>query len=887
MWPGRLRSHLRSLLEGLLRRRRMEGEMDAELRFHLDRRAADLVASGLDRRLAERRARLEFGGVDGVKERCRAARGLQWSDQIVQDLRYAIRLLYKEPGFTAAVVLTLALGIGVNATLFSLLDAIVRRPLSYAEPSGLVREGSYFPKGALLVFRAQSRALAAVAAYESRGEVNLTGGGDPERVAASHVSSDLFATLGVPAALGRTFLPGEDLAGRDGVAVLSDGFWRQRFGGDPAILGRRVTLDGVSREVVGVMPPGFAFPSAEARLWLPAQLDPKDPVDLWKSTGFGLVGRLRGGVTLAAAQEELRRLIPRVRDSFPWRMPDEWNMGPDNRVLPLQEWMVAGVRPRLLLVWGAGWLVLLVACADVANLMLVRAAARQREIAVRAALGGGRHRLMAQLLTESLVLAVAGSAAGTLLAAAGVPLLKAALPPDTPRLAEVAVDWRMLAFATGLALVTGIACGLLPALRVLGAARATHRLLPALRTAERALQGGVERRRLSAALVVAEVALSAVLLIGAGLLLRSLGELLRVAPGFRPQHVLTARVTPNDSRCDTAARCIALYDGVLDRLRALPGVVQAAAVSDLPLTGEGVKQQTAIDLEGHPVPAGAPAHVATEHDVTTGYFATMGVPLVAGRLFDGAEGARPEPVALVNEALARHFWPGQSAVGKHLRYVWEKPWRRIVGVVGSVRGESLAKVPDWEYYLPYGQATKVAMDVLVRTAGDPAASGEALRRAIAETEAGRDLPVSRVRTLDGIVDASVGASRALMRLLACFAALALALSAVGIYGLIAYTVSRRAHEIGIRMALGATAAQVSRMVLGRALALALLGSLVGSGIALAAGRLLRNLLFGISTADPAVFLAAPALLVATALAAALLPAHRAMQLDPSAALRED
>jgi predicted permease len=474
---------LRSLLEGLLRRRRLEAEMDAELRFHLDRRVADLIASGLTRAEAARRARLELGALDGIKERCREARGLRWTDELGQDLRYALRMLHKEPGFTTAVVLTLALGIGVNTTIFSLLDAIVRKPLSYAAPSRLVREGSYFPKGALLVFRELSRALASVAAYQSRGEVNFTGAGDPERVAGSHVSAELFTTLGVQAALGRTFRPGEDLAGRDRVVVLSDGFWRQRFGGDPGIVGRQLTLDGVGREVVGVMPPDFAFPSAEARLWLPALLDPKDPVDLWKSTGFGLVGRLRPGVTLAEAQEELRRLTPRVRNAFPWRMPDEWNMGAENRVLPLQEWMIAGVRSRLLLVLGAAWLVLLVACADVANLLLARAAVRQREIAVRAALGGGRRRLLTQLLTESLVLASAGSAAGMLLAAAGVPLLKAALPPDTPRLAEVTVDWRVLAFAAALALVTGIACGLLPALRALGAAGSSRHLQQTLRQA--------------------------------------------------------------------------------------------------------------------------------------------------------------------------------------------------------------------------------------------------------------------------------------------------------------------------------------------------------------------------------------------------------------------
>ncbi len=542
-----MRARLRSLLRGLLHRGDVESELDEELRFHLARRADDLARAGLPRAAAERQARLELGAVDAVKDRCREARGLRFADELAQDLRYAVRLLGKDRGFTAAAVLTLALGAGANSALFSLCDAVLLKPLPYPRPAELVRVGHTLPKGALAVLRREGRALSAVAAYDAGQELNLTGAGAPERLLGSRVSPELFAVLGARAALGRTLRAGEDAPGADGVVVLADGCWRERFGADPAVVGRRLTVDGTVREVVGVMPPGFAFPSADTRLWVPARIDRHDPVDLWKRE-VGFVGRLAPGVSAAQADGELRRLLPHVRDAFPWRMPRDWKEGPENRVVPLREWMVGDVRPRLLVLWAAVWLVLLVACADVANLLLARAAVREREIALRTALGGGRRRILRQLLTESLVLSLAGGAAGLALAAAGVPLLVALLPAGTPRLAEATLDARTFAFATALALATGVACGLLPALRAVGPAEGDLGLRPALAAREGAT-GGRGRRRASAALVVAVVALSVVLVTGAGLLVRTLDQLLRVSPGFRSAQLLTARITPDDSIC--------------------------------------------------------------------------------------------------------------------------------------------------------------------------------------------------------------------------------------------------------------------------------------------------------------------------------------------------
>jgi putative ABC transport system permease protein len=868
---------LLSLLAGLLRRSRIEDDLEAELRFHLDRRAADLRARGLGGGQAERRARLELGAVDGVKERCREARGLRWADELGQDVRFSLRLLRREPGLSAAAVLTLALGIGANTTIFSLYDAVLVKPLPYADPARLVREGAYYPKGALLLLRGQSRALASVAAYESGAELTLTGSGEPERVGGSHVSAELFSTLGVPAALGRALRPGEDLAGQDSVVVLSDRLWRQRFGGDPAVLGRRLVLDGVSREVVGVMPPGFAFPSAAERLWVPLRFDLADRVDLWNNA-CGIVGRLRPGVTLAQADGELRALRPRIRDSFPWRMPDDWNDVPSNRVMPLREWGTGEVRPRLVVLFVAVWLVLVVACANVANLLLARGAARQTELALRAALGGGRRRILRQLLTESLLLGAAGAAAGLGLALAAVPALTAALPPDTPHLAQVRVDGRMLAFTAALALLTAAGCGLIPAVR--SSAAEIHSLI---KSNERAHQGGRKRRQMSAALVVVEVAVSVVLVAGAGLLVRTLAELLRVAPGFHSARLLTAAVTPNDALCSEPARCTALYAAVIERLRALPGVSRAAAASDLPLTGQAA--WVALDVEDHPLPPGAVAHTSNRHIVTPDYLPALEIPLLAGRGLAPGDGAGRERVAIVNAAMAAHFWPGRGAVGKHIRYVWQKQWRTIVGVVGDVRGEELGKSADWDFYLPFAQEPQAAMTVVVRTSGEPERLAGELRRAVAAVDP--NVPVTKLRSMESVVSASVLARRSTTWLLGSFAALALALAAVGIYGVLSYTVSRRRHEIGIRMALGARAGQVRALVVAQALGLAGLGATLGLGAALAGTRLLRSLVYGVSTSDPLVLGSAPLLLAAIALAAAWAPARRATRLDPTAALRSE
>ncbi|MGC2529497.1 MAG: ABC transporter permease, partial [Candidatus Acidiferrum sp.] len=644
-----LGSRLRSWLRATFQRTRVESEMDAELRFHMEAFAEDLVRAGLPREEAMRRARIEFGGIERVKEEGREARGGRMIETLLQDLRYGARMLRKSPGFTSVAVLTLALGIGANTAMFSLVDGILLRPLPFTAPQELVSITGTYPKGAFVALRDQMKSID-VAAYFEGHEFNLTGHGDPLRLCGVLVSAEFFNVLGARPELGRPSYPGEDQAGEDNYVILSQPLWEQRFNSDPSIVGHSIELEGVSRQVVGVMPADFNFPSSKTQVWIPLHDDSRDTVAYWAGDFMPVIGRLRPRATIAQARAEVRMFQSRVSKLFPWPMPADWNA--DISVVALRNGMVADVRGRLFLLLGAVSLILLIACVNVANLTLSRAATREKEIALRTAMGAERGRVIRQLLTESVLLAFLGGTLGILLATEGLQLLKAALPADTPRLASAHIDWRVLAFTAGLAILTGLLFGLAPALQSSRVA-----LVDSLKSASRGASSSVSRN-LRGGLAIAEVAFAVLLVIAAGLLIRSFVALSHVDPGFRPERILTARITPNQEFCSDPARCISFYHQLLNRLEAVPGVQSAAFVNTLPLDGRVAKRS--LEIENEPVSPGAVMPLFWMNVVTPDYLRVMSIHVVAGRGFTSADDSGNPPVALVSASTARRFWPGRS-----------------------------------------------------------------------------------------------------------------------------------------------------------------------------------------------------------------------------------
>ncbi|HTF43276.1 MAG TPA: ADOP family duplicated permease, partial [Terriglobales bacterium] len=600
-------------------------------------------------------------------------------NSLLQDMRYALRKLRKSPGFTAVAVITLALGIGANTAIFSLVNGILLASLPYPRPAELVSVTGTYPKGGLVVMREQVHTMD-VAAYAEGHEFNLTGIGEPVRLTGTEVSAELMSVLGAQPELGRTFRPGEDSVGEDKYVVLSHALWEQRFGRDPAIIGRPIELEGVSRQVLGVMPADFHFPSPKTQLWVPMHIDPRNPATYWAGDFMPVIGRLHAGSSMPQAAAEIRLFQPHVSALFPWRMPADWNA--DVSVVKLQNGMVADVRVRLLLLLGAVVLVLMIACANVANLTLSRAAAREKEMGIRSALGAGKQRIARQLLTESVVLSALGGSFGLALAAAGVALLKTSLPADTPRLADVHLDWRVLVFTGALALVTGLIFGLAPALSLSRSAVAES-----LNSAGRGAAVSVSQR-LRSFMAIAEVAFAVLLVISAGLLIRSFWALSHVNPGFQPDQIVTARVTPDESFCNDSARCLAFYRSVLEQARTAPGVSDAALVNTLPLGGRVSKRSFELeDLMN--LPNGTTQPLFWLDVVTPDYFRVMGVPLLAGRWFTEADESGGPPVVVITAETAKRFWNGRDVVGKHVRLVGEKDWRTVVGVVAEVRAYDL------------------------------------------------------------------------------------------------------------------------------------------------------------------------------------------------------
>jgi predicted permease len=797
---------------------------------------------------------------------------------LLQDLRYAFRRIIKSPKVSLVVIVTLALGIGANTAIFSIVNGILLRPLPYPEADRLIRiwpELAY-PKGVLLVLRGETKSLKDVAAYTTDSSFSITGDGDPVRVDGSQVSANLFSMLEITTVAGRTFREGEDLAGQDDVVILSHALWASRYGKNPGLIGKQIVVETVPRRVVGIMPAGFQFPGPGVHLWIPVSINKKDSVDLWGLNSMRLLGRLRPGFNEAQAQAELAAFIPRIRVLFPWVMPKSWN---DNAtVVSLQSLLVGNVRLILLVLFGAVLLVLLVACANIANLLLTSAIAREKEVAVRLALGAGRGRIVQQLITESLLLALLGGAMGLAFAAAGIHFLKSALPASMPRLNEAGLDIHVLAFTFIIAVVTGILFGIFPAMRISSLA-----VNGSLKASGHRTGIGLRRQRLSSVLAVAEIAVAMVLVTASGLMAKTLWELSRVDLGFQPVRVITARVSPADCRCKLPGWSVHFYDEVLQRIQTLPGVQNVAASSELPLSGMAIEQP--INLMDQPLsPGNSPPNV-WQHIVTTEYFKTMDISLLAGRQFVDTDREGQPLVAIINQELAERLWPNQNPVGKQIKPVWQKEWRTVVGVVRNVHGDALSKGPGMEMYFPFAQNPRAAMALLVRTRAGARLDAADFRNVVGAVD--RDVPVDDLRPMEQVISDSIAAPRSTTWMLGAFAMLALALGVLGIYSVISQMVNLRTREIGVRIACGARIDQILYLILGKAVLLTLIG--VASGIlgSLIGLRALRSLLFGVSVTDSFTFFLVSLVLTAISLLASYIPAHRATKLDPVIALREE
>jgi putative ABC transport system permease protein len=892
-WKQELRQQLASLKLAPTR----ESEIVEEVSQHLDDRYQELLACGATEAEAHRAALAELSDHQWLVRQLQRVERRVIREPLVlgsnrrsnmigdlwQDLRYSLRMLRQRPGFTLVAVLSLALGIGGNAAMFSLINGALIRPLPYTEPDRLVRVTEAYPKGGIAAMQERSRTMD-VAAYLSDSEFNLTGEGEAVHLMGSGVSANLFSLLGASAKVGRTFGSEEGRPPSDRIVILSHALWQNKFAGDPGIIGRPITIDGIARQVVGVMPPEFSFPSSKVQLWMPARFDPTNRGEFWEHGWMLLVARLRPGATLPQAQSELRALISRIIALAPFPMSANWNA--DSTIIPLQADLAGGVRDKLLLLLMAVGCVLLIACANVASLLLARTAARQRELAVRAALGAERGRIVRQLLTESVVLALLGGGLGLVLATSSLSALKSVLPADNPLLVTAGIDGPVLAFLTALAFLTGLAFGLAPAL---SASRLN--LAAAFKTRGQST-AGLTSMRLRSCFIVGEVALAVVLVVSAGLLVKSLWRLTQVDPGFRPEQIVTVRTYAPQSAGQERAATIALYDELVRRARRVAGITDAAAANTVPLSRE--LPILPVELEGHPfTPKQQNATLFWAGAVTPDYFPVMRIPLLTGRLLTEADAERSAKVVLVSAATARKFWPDANAIGKHVRVVWEQDWRTVVGVVGEVRQYELSgKSPDYisgDFYMPYSQSVGLdrrlptAMTLILRTAGNaPQIAGE-LRRLV--TSVNPDVPVSEVRAMEAVVETSTSDSRSLMWLFISFGGAALVLAAIGAYGVVSYSTTQRTYEMGVRMALGATRGNIFGLVLGQSLKLVLTGLALGVVASLLLTRLIGNFLYGVTATDPLTFLAVSVLLIVTGLLAGYFPARRAMRVDPMVALR--
>jgi predicted permease len=882
---------LRYRTRALFQRKQVEDELDEELRFHFDRQVEKFRISGMTEQEARRQARLGFGGHEQVKEDCRQARGTSFIELTLDDARYALRQLRANPTFALVMILTLALSIGANTAIFSVIDGVLLKRLPYPQPDRLVRlflSSAEYPKFPLnpwdfLDFRARNRSFESMAAF-TRGDMQLSGEGEPVRLNGFGITSGYFRVLGIQPQIGREFDFQAEIPGNGLQVVISDRLWRTRFSADPGIIGRRVTLNTQPFTVIGVMPPGAEHPGNSYH-----SLAYGDSVDVWWPFSFAGnssqrgshyiegIARLKPGVTVEQARADMNTVMAQLAREHPGN-DTGWTV----LVIPLYSEVVGSTRRMLFVLLGAVGIVLLIACANAANLLLARASARQREIAVRLALGAPRRRVVRQLLTESLLISLTGGLLGLLLACGGVRALVALLPADFPRAHDIQLNGPVLAFTLIVSLLTGVLFGLAPAMQ---ASRTDPK--QGLQQNARSATASRHQNRLRSALVVAEISLACVLLIGAGLMLRTFLNLLHLDPGFRQDHLLTASISLPYSRYKTGEMTAQFYDRLTASLNALPGVESAGAGSDLPWTGYD-ENAGGFLIEGKR-PAPHQEFHARYHMATPGYFSAMGIPLLEGRFFAGADKKGAPMALIVNRVMAGRYWPGEDVLGKRISFedhpTKDADWMKIVGVVGDVKDQPDSPGAEPAFWWSEDQNPETDMSIAIRTQGDPRQAADGLRDAVHRLDP--ELAVADLELMNQVAGASVSTQRFSFVLVGLFAGVAMLLAGIGAYGVIAYTVTQRTSEFGLRVALGAQPRDLLRMVLAQSARLALPGIALGLALALSLGRVLESLLYDVRPADPMILAGVTFLVLVVSLLASYAPARRAALADPMTTLRAE